>query len=218
MFPSTTTTTTTTTAFKPAVHATTALLMKEREYRDQYARLLRESIVFETMLKALGDMTAGCKIGIRYSDRTLYVDKPSAYQGIVRWAYSQTRDKIRDYIDTEIFDTRNGSSFMTLVYEIWMASGEIIDYCAAPSRGVILSNEVRVAYRNLCAVNINLMMRISHGLSVLSESYSESGAESGSTVANVPSIAEYIESVLKRLRMERMRLELQITKFAHYIK
>lgn len=222
MLPTTTTTATTATAtaiaFKPAVHATTALLMKEREYRDQYARLLRESIVFETMLKALGDMSAGCKIGIRYADRTLYVDKPSVFQGIVRWAYSQTRDKIRDYIDTEIFDTRNSSSFMTLVYEIWMASGEIIDYCAAPSRGVILSNEVRVAYRNLCAVNVNLMMRISHGLSVLSENYAESGAESGATDAIVPPITEYIESVLKRLKMERKRLELQITKFAHYIK
>ncbi len=195
-------------AFKPpAVHTNTALLMKEREYRDQYARLLRESIVFETMLKALGDMTAGCKIGIRYADRTLYVDKPSVFQGVVRWAYSQTRDKIRDYIETEIVDSRHGSSFVALAYEIWMASGEIIDYCATPSRGVILSNELRVAYRNLCAVNVNLMMRISHGLSVIAESYA-ADTDTG----------EYIVTALKRLKMERMRLELQITKFAHYIK
>lgn len=195
-------------AFKPpAVHTNAALLMKEREYRDQYARLLRESIVFETMLKALGDMTAGCKIGIRYADRTLYVDKPSVFQGVVRWAYSQTRDKIREYIETEIFDAINGSSFVALAYEIWMASGEIIDYCATPSRGVILSNELRVAYRNLCAVNVNLMMRISHGLSVIAESYA-ADTDTG----------EYIVTVLKRLKMERMRLELQITKFAHYIK
>ena len=204
-----------TTAFKPdtmRIHATTALLIKEREYRYQYARLLRESAVFETMLKALGDMTAGCKIGIRYADRTLYVDKPSAFQGIVRWAYSQTRDKIREYIDTEIFDTRNGSSFMTLTYELWMASGEIIEYCAAPACGVILSNDLRVAYRNLCAANVNLMMRISHGLSIISESYA------ADTDTNTSSLTEYIDTMLKRLKMERIRLELQIAKFAHYLK
>jgi hypothetical protein len=203
------------TAFKPAAHATPGLLMKEREYRDQYAHLIKESMVFETMLKPLGDMTAGCKIGIRYADRTLYVDKPSIFQGIVRWAYSQTRDKIREYIDTEILDTRGGASFTSLVYDLWIASGEIIDYCSAPSRGFVPSNDVRVAYRNLCAVNVNLLTRISHGLSMIAQSYSDSDS---ATARYSYDIVEYIETVLKRLKIDRLRLEFHIAQFAHYIK
>lgn len=204
-------------AFKPAAHATPDSLMKEREYRDQYTHLLKESAVFETMLKPLGDMTAGCKIGIRYADRTLYVDKPSIFQGLVRWAYSQTRDKIWEYIDTEILDARGGASFTALVYELWIASGEIIDYCSAPSRGFVPSNEVRVAYRNLCAVNVNLLRRISHGLSMIAESYS--GSDSATASYNYSyDIGEYIETVLKRLKIDRLRLEVHLAQFAHYIK
>ena len=204
------------TAFKPAVRATPALLMKEIEYRDHYARLLKESVVFETMLKALGDMTAGCKIGIRYADRTLYVDKPSTFQGIVRWAYSQTRDKIRDYIDREILDTRSGNSFTTLAYELWVASGDIIDYCAAPSRGFTPSNELRVAYRNLCAANVNLLARVSHGLSIIAQGYGAVEPDAATTSGS--SITDYIESALKRLKIDRIRLEIHIAKFAYYIK
>ena len=205
-------------AFKPAVRAAPALLMKEIEYRDQYTRLLRESIVFETMLKALGNMTAGCKIGIRYADRTLYVDKPSTFQGIVRWAYSQTRDKIRDYIDSEILDTRSGNSFTTLAYELWVASGDIIDYCAAPSRGFAPSNELRVAYRNLCAANVNLLARVSHGLSIISQGYGAVEPKPDVATTGGNSITDYIESALKRLKIDRIRLELHIAKFAYYIK
>ena len=191
---------------------------KEREYLVLYHRLLRESAVFETMLTALGDMTAGCKIGIRYADRTLYVDKPSAFQGVVRWAYSQTRDKLREYLDTEIFDTRNvRGSFMTLLYEIWMASGEIIDYCATPARGVILSNELRAAYRSLCAVNVDVLRRVSHGLSVIAQSYALDN--DSATFANTGLIsAKYVDAATKRLKMERLRLEFHINNFARYIK
>ena len=189
--------------------------MKEQDYWILHARLLRESTMFETMLTAMGDMTAGCKIGIRYADRTLYVDKPSALQGVVRWLYSQTRDSIRDYFDVEIFDTRHlRSSFMTLVYEIWIASGEIIEYCANPARGVKMSPEIRAAYRNLCAINVNLLLRVSHGLSIIAQSYAVDAAVNNTAVASNSITARYIDAALKRLKTERTRLEFHINKFA----
>ncbi len=172
--------------------------------------------MFETMLTAMGDMTEGCKIGIRYADRTLYVDKPSALQGVVRWLYSQTRDSLRDYFDVEIFDTRHlRSSFMTLVYEIWIASGEIIEYCANPARAVKMSPEIRAAYRNLCAINVNLLLRVSHGFSIIAQSYAVDAAAVDNTAAASNSItARYIDAALKRLKTERIRLEFHINKFA----
>ena len=184
---------------------------KEREYWELHARLVKETAVFEVMLNAMGDMTEGCKIGILYSNRTLYVDKPSAFQGIVRWMYSQTRDKVREYFDTEVFNMRNArGSFMILIYELWIASGEIIDYCATPARGVRLSNELRAAYRELCARNMKLLMRVSHGFAIIAQSYAvdDDAFVTSSTLIT----ANYIDTALKRLTTERMRLEYHINK------
>jgi len=188
--------------------------------------------MYEKMLKAMGDMTDGCKIGIRYADRTLYIDKPSIFQGAIRWLYGQTRDKIKDYIETEIMGSRG---FIMLLYEIIAESNDMLALCASSSAPtpiqpstsipkatqsmaldggmvssasmVILSPEIKASYRNLCAVNVNLMLRINHGLSVIREIYA----------TDAPDLDGYVSVVQRKMKELRLQLETNINMFAYYL-
>ena len=181
---------------------------REAEYSAKFAVMLKNSIMFEKMLNPMGDLTAGSKLGSRYSDRTLYIDKPSVFQGAVRWLYGQTRDKIKEYIDTEIMSqTQNG--FMALLVEIRNTSNDVIS-CActntSPGRGrIAISNEVCTGYRNLCAMNVTLLARISHGLSMISEIYEKDDNDN------------YFDLVKVSLKKERLQLEAIVEKFAYII-
>ena len=158
------------------------------------------------MLKAMGDLTDGCKIGIRYADRTLYIDKPSVFQGAVRWLYGQTRDKIKDYIETEIMGSRG---FVMLLYEVISESTDVIAMCASST--IILSTEIRTAYRNICAVNVNLLLLISHGLSVIRQNYAAEAASDASDLDG------YLAAVQRNLKDLRLQLETNINTFAYYL-
>ena len=165
--------------------------------------------MFEKMLSSMGDMTAGSKLGIRYSDRTLYIDKPSVFQGAVRWLYGQTRDKIKEYIDTEIMG-QNQNGFMALLIEIRNTSNDVILYACTNTTssgrgGISLSNEVCRSYQTLCAMNVALLMRISHGLYVISEIYEKDTNDN------------YFELVKVSLKKERLLLEAIVEKFAYII-
>ena len=189
-------------------HATTnTALLKEAKYRETLTHLLNDSIVYEKMLKAMGDLTTGCKIGIRYADRTLYIDKPSVFQGAVRWLYGQTRYKIKDYIEAEIMGT-NG--FIMLLYEVIAESNDVIELCAS-SVSIILSTDIRAAYRNICAVNVNLIHLISHGLSVIRQSYADDASNTSSD------LDDYLTSVQRTLKELRLKLESNINVFAFYL-
>ena len=189
------------------------VLLKEAKYRETFVRLLNESMVYEKMLKSMGDLTVGCKIGIRYADRTLYIDKPSIFQGAVRWFYGQTRDKIKDYIETEIMGSRG---FVMLLYDVIRESNDIITLCASTASStassvVILSNDLRKSYRNICAVNVNLLLRVCHGLSVIRQTYEMDDAR-GSVYLD-----DYIATVQRKLKELRLHLEMNINKFAYYL-
>ena len=180
----------------------------EAEYRAKFEVMLKTSIMFEKMLSPMGDMTAGSKLGIRYSDRTIYVDKPSLLQGAVRWLYGQTRDKIKEYIDTEIMSqTQNG--FMALLIEIRNTSNDVILYACTnttPGLGrIAISNEVCTGYRNLCAMNVTLLARISHGLCMISEIYEKDVSDN------------YFELIKTSLKKERLLLETIVEKFSYII-
>ena len=190
--------------FKPSNKSPGAL--KEIEFRDVYARIFRNSVMFEKMLKAMGDMTAGCKIGILYADRTLYIDKPSVFQGTMRWLYGQTRDGIKQYITDEIMGT---GGFAELLQDLHRTCEQVLTYCASPSTGIILSNDIRLAFRNICAANVNLLMRISHGITRMIITYEEDDTDS---------ICNYLEYVQRVLKSERITLETTIIRFAKYIK
>lgn len=182
--------------------------LTEAEYIAKFAVMVKTSIMFEKMLSPMGDMVAGSKLGIRYSDRTLYIDKPSVFQGAVRWLYGQTRDKIKEYIDTEIMSqTQNG--FMALLIEIRNMSNDVILYACTKTPtdrgGIAISNEVRKCYRNLCAMNVALLASIGHGLYIISEIYE--------TDAN----DNYFELVKVSLKKERLLLEAIVEKFAYII-
>lgn len=181
-------------------------LLKEVKYRETLAHLLKDSIMYEKMLKAMGDLTDGCKIGIRYADRTLYIDKPSVFQGAVRWLYGQTRDKIKDYIETEIMGSRG---FVILLYEVISESTDVIAMCASST--IILSTEIRTAYRNICAVNVNLLLLISHGLSVIRQNYAADAASDASDLDG------YLAAVQRNLKDLRLQLETNINTFAYYL-
>jgi hypothetical protein len=180
--------------------------LKEIEFRDVYARIFRNSVMFEKMLKAMGDMAAGCKIGILYADRTLYIDKPSVFQGTMRWLYGQTRDGIKQYITDEIMGT---GGFAELLQDLHITCEQLLTYCASPSTGIILSNDIRLAFRNICAANVNLLMRISHGITRMIITYEEDDPDS---------ICNYLEYVQRVLKSERIMLETTIIRFAKYIK
>lgn len=180
--------------------------LKEIEFRDVYARIFRNSVMFEKMLKAMGDMAAGCKIGILYADRTLYIDKPSVFQGTMRWLYGQTRDGIKQYITDEIMGT---GGFAELLQDLHITCEQLLTYCASPSTGIILSNDIRLAFRNICAANVNLLMRISHGITRMIITYEEDDPDS---------ICNYLEYVQRVLKSERITLETTIIRFAKYIK
>jgi len=192
-------------AFKPQKNA--PVIIKEVELRETYAHIFRESVTFEKMLKAMGDMKAGCKLGILYADRTLYIDTPSILQGAVRWLYGQTRDNIKQYITDEIMGS-NG--FIELLQQLRIACEQVITCCAEPTSGVILSNDIRLAFRNICAANINLLMRISHGITVMVLTYEDDDTS--------VSMCNYLEHVQRALKTERIMLETLIVKFAKYIK
>jgi hypothetical protein len=184
--------------------------LTEAEYSAKFAVMLKNSIMFEKMLSPMGDMTDGSKLGIRYSDRTLYIDKPSVFQGAARWLYGQTRDKIKEYIDTEIMSqTQNG--YMALLIEIRDTSNDVILYaCTKPptDRGgvaIVISNEIRTGYRNLCAMNVALLERISHGLYIISEIYEKDTNDN------------YFDLVKVSLKKERLLLEAIVEKFAYII-
>jgi hypothetical protein len=181
----------------------------EADYSAKFAVMLKNSIMFEKMLNPMGDLTAGSKLGIRYSDRTLYIDKPSVFQGAVRWLYGQTRDKIKEYIDTEIMSqTQNG--FMALLIEIRNTSNDVIlractNTASGRGRSIAISTEVCTGYRNLCAMNVTLLMRISHGLSMISEIYEKDDNDN------------YFDLVKVSLKKERLQLEAIVEKFAYII-
>jgi len=155
----------------------------------------------------MGDMTTGCKIGIQYSDRSLYIDKPSVFQGAVRWLYGQTRDGIKQYITDEIMGYRG---FVELLQDLHTACDQVIMFCAMPTLGITLTNELRIAFRNICAANVNLLMRISHGITVMIQIYEHDESDS--------SICNYLEYVQRSLKTERTMLENTITKFSKYIR
>lgn len=182
-------------------------VLKEIEFRATYARIFKDSVMFEKMLKAMGDMTAGCKIGILYANRTLYVDKPSVFQGAMRWLYGQTRDGIKQYITDEIMGT---GGFAELLQDLHITCEQVLTYCASPSTGIILSNDIRLAFRNICAANVNLLMLISHGISTMIQIYEED--DSADTICN------YLDYVQRVLKSERIMLETTIIRFAKYIK
>jgi len=152
-------------------------------------------------------MREGCKIGIRYADRTLYIDTPSIFQGAVRWLYGQTRDNIRQYISDEIMGS-NG--FIELIQHLRITCDQVITYCVQPTIGVILSNDIRLAFRNICAANVNLLMRISHGITRMIITYEGDDAS--------VSMCKYLEYVQRALKTERIMLETIIVRFAKYIK
>lgn len=181
-------------------------LLKEVKYRETMVYLLKHSIVYEKMLKAMGDLTVGCKIGIRYADRTLYIDKPSIFQGAVRWLYGQTRYKIKEYIETEIMGT-NG--FVMLLYEVIAESGDVIALCASSSG--ILSTDIRTAYRNICAVNVNLLHLVSHGLSVIRQNYADDASIDSTDLDG------YFTTVQRNLKELRLQLETNIGAFAYHL-
>lgn len=192
-------------AFKSSKNA--PVIPKEIELRETYAHIFKQSVTFEKMLKAMGDMTAGCKIGILYADRTLYIDKPSVFQGAVRWLYGQTRDGIKQYITDEIMGT---GGFAELLQYLHITCEQVLTYCTSPSTGIILSNDIRLAFRNICAANVNLLMRISHGISTMIQIYEED--DSTDTICN------YLEYVQRILKSERIMLETTVIRFAKYIK
>lgn len=194
----------------PVLKSTTAAinpeLLKEVKYREILARLLKESVVYEKMLKAMGDMTNGCKLGIRYADRTLYIDKPSIFQGAVRWLYGQTRYKIKEYVETEIMGTQG---LVMLLYEVIAESNDVIELCS--SSAVILSVEIRKAYRNICAVNVNLLHLISHGLSVIRQNYADDASNDSTDLDG------YFATVQRNLKEIRVKLETNINAFAYHL-
>jgi hypothetical protein len=181
----------------------------EAEYSAKFAVMLKNSIMFEKMLNSMGDMTAGSKLGIQYSDRTLYIDRPSVFQGAVRWLYGQTRDKIKEYIDTEIMSqTQNG--YMALLIELRNTSNDVIlractNTASGRGRGIAISTEICTGYRTLCATNVTLLARISHGLSTISEIYEKSANDN------------YFELVKISLKKERLLLEAIVEKFSYII-
>jgi hypothetical protein len=183
------------------------IVPKEIELRETYAHIFKESVTFEKMLKAMGDMRAGCKIGIRYVDRTLYVDTPSILQGAVRWLYGQTRDNIKQYISDEIMGS-NG--FIELLQHLRTTCDQVMTYCATPTMGPNISNDIRLAFRNVCAANVNLIMRISHGISRMIITYEVDDTSL--------SMCKYLEYVQRTLKIERIILETSIINFAKYIK
>jgi hypothetical protein len=190
-------------AFKQPKNA--PIILKEVELREIYAHIFRESVMFEKMLKVLGDMTAGCKIGIRYADRTLYIDKPSIFQGAVRWLYGQTRDNIKQYITDEIMGSNGYAEHLQYLHTM---CDQVIMYCSTPTMGVILTNELRLAFRNICAANVNLITRISHGLTTMIQIYEDD---------DFGSVCRYLEHVQRALKTERIILETNIIRFAKYI-
>lgn len=190
--------------FKSSNKSTTCVL-KEIEFRATYADIFKDSVMFEKMLTAMGEMRAGCKIGILYADRTLYVDKPSIFQGAMRWLYGQTRDGIKQYVTDEIMGS-NG--FVELLQKLYITCEQVLTYCASPTMGVILTNDIRRAFRNICAANVNLLTQISHGITIMIQIYEENDTDT---------ICNYLEYVQRALKTERIMLETTIIRFEKYV-
>ena len=113
------------------------------------------------------------------------------------------------YIDTEIMSqTQNG--YMALLIELRNTSNDVIlractNTASGRGRGIAISTEICTGYRTLCATNVTLLARISHGLSTISEIYEKSANDN------------YFELVKISLKKERLLLEAIVEKFAYII-
>jgi hypothetical protein len=76
--------------------------------------------------------------------------------------------------------------------------------------GVILTNDIRRAFRNICAANVNLLTRISHGITTMIQIYENDDV--------TDTICNYLDYVQRILKSERIVLETTIIRFAKYIK
>jgi len=179
-----------------AAAAAAAAAIHEAKYRETIAHLLSESLVYQKMLKVMGDLKVGCKVGIRYADRTLYIDKPSIFQGTIRWLYGQTRDKIKEYIETEIMGS---GGFIILMYTIITECTDIIALRNTSSAAIISRNLIKL-YHNVCEMNISQLMQLSYGLSMIHQTYD------GPNVCAF-SLNEYIASVQRKIKEVRLELE-----------
>ena len=181
----------------PVAAAAAAAAVHEAKYRETITHLLSESLVYQKMLKVMGDLKVGCKVGIRYADRTLYIDKPSIFQGTIRWLYGQTRDKIKEYIETEIMGS-NG--FIILMCTIITECTDVIALRNTSSSAALISSNLIKLYRNVCEMNITQLMQLSYGLSMIRQTYD------GPNVCAF-SLNEYIASVQRKIKEVRLELE-----------
>ena len=96
----------------------------EIEFIRTYMSIQKKTTEFGVKLGALRDMRAGCKLGV--SETTLYIDKPSVFQGASRWFYGQNRHVVNEYLYREIME-RGG--LIDLVVNLRDKCAELFMHC-----------------------------------------------------------------------------------------
>jgi hypothetical protein len=99
--------------------------------------------------------------------------------------------------------------FAELLQDLHITCEQVLTYCASPTMGVILTNDIRRAFRNICAANVNLLTRISHGITTMIQIYENDDV--------TDTICNYLDYVQRILKSERIVLETDIVRFAKYI-
>lgn len=98
----------------------------ELEFIRTYSAIDKKTSEFKTKLGAMQYMHKSCKLGVSESDRVLYIDKPSIFQGVSRWFYGQNRNVITRYLYDELMGP---DGLVSLVTNLRDKCSELFMYC-----------------------------------------------------------------------------------------
>lgn len=172
----------------------------ELEFIRSYAYIRTKTSEFKTKLGVMRDMHSTCKLGVSQPDRVLYIDKPSIFQGVSRWFYSQNRNVITNYLYEELMGSEG---LVSLVSNLRDKCSELFMYFPTsgrksfagtgstgstgytgsisigttmrtiPYHTLTVSDTTRNTFKMLCISNIDLLNIVSHGLGKLYSIYED---------------------------------------------